>query len=91
MQFPHKECKVSSLAKNSRPPSPDLLTQSVTEVRKHGPMIGRKRKHNSVEVCVCSVCVCVCECDKRLVVHNVQLWDQAFPKLAVVAHQCSSG
>lgn len=51
VQFPHKEYKVGALSKSSRPPSPDILAPTMSEVRKHGPVVGRKRKHNSVEVC----------------------------------------
>jgi len=52
VQLPHKESKVSALAKNSRPSSPDTLGPASTDSRKHGSMLGRKRKNTSTaEVC----------------------------------------
>ena len=71
VMFPRKECKVSTLTKSSRPTSPDALsTATASEARKHGQVVARKRKQNSVEVCVgfaclmgggcCCYMVCVC-------------------------------
>ncbi len=43
VQFPHKESKVSALAKNSRPSSPDTPVPTPVETKKHGSFLGRKR------------------------------------------------
>ena len=51
MQLPRRESKIGTLAKNSRQPSPvDAPTPIGSEARKHGSLVGRKRKHGSVEV-----------------------------------------
>ena len=46
VQFPHKESKVSALARSSRPSSPDTIGPAPSEPRKHGSL-GRKRKNTS--------------------------------------------
>lgn len=51
LQLPRKESKIGSLSKNSRQPSPvDIPTPTGSDSRKHGGLVGRKRKHESVEV-----------------------------------------
>ena len=66
LQLPRKDSKVSNLAKNSRPSSPSVHTAtssaiSSLDTKRFNSLAGRKRKHDSVEVCV-YVCVCVCVC-----------------------------
>ena len=53
LQLPRKDSKVSNLAKNSRPSSPDVnaATLSSLDPKKFNSIAGRKRKHDSVEVC----------------------------------------
>ena len=58
LQLPRKESKVSSLARNSRPSSPDVQTpppSSPMPPPKKLNGIGRKRKHESVEVGACNL------------------------------------
>ncbi len=55
LQLPRKESKIGNLTKNSRQASPvDAATPTGSESggipRKHGGLVGRKRKHDSVEV-----------------------------------------
>ena len=54
LQLPRKESKIGNLTKNSRQASPvDAATPPGSESglpRKHGGLVGRKRKHDSVEV-----------------------------------------
>jgi len=51
LQLPRKDSKVSNLAKNSRPSSPDVnaATLSSLDPKKFNSIAGRKRKHDSVE------------------------------------------
>ena len=56
LQLPRKESKIGNLTKNSRQASPvDVPTPTGSDsggpIRKHGGFAGRKRKHDSVEVC----------------------------------------
>lgn len=51
LQLPRKESKIGALAKNSRQPSPvDAQTPLGMEPRKFGALVGRRKKHGSVEV-----------------------------------------
>lgn len=53
LQLPRKDSKVSTLAKNSRPSSPDVHTPNSSTAappNKKYNGIGRKRKHESAEV-----------------------------------------
>ena len=76
LQLPRKDSKVSNLAKNSRPSSPSVHTATSSAVssldtKRFNSLAGRKRKHDSVEVCV-YVCVCVCVCVCACV--RVRVW-----------------
>ena len=53
LQLPRKDSKITTLSKNSRPASPDVLmnVQIPTDPKKFNSLSGRKRKHDSVEVC----------------------------------------
>lgn len=56
LQLPRKDSKVSTLAKGSRPASPDVHSPVPTlsaDPKKFNSLAGRKRKHDSVEVCIC--------------------------------------
>ena len=53
LQLPRKDSKVSTLARNSRPSSPDVHTPTSSTApppNKKYNGIGRKRKHESAEV-----------------------------------------
>jgi hypothetical protein len=56
LQLPRKESKIGALTKQSRQPSPvEVSTPTSIEPRKLGALVGRKRKHDSVEVGQCRV------------------------------------
>lgn len=51
LQLPRKDSKVSTLAKSSRPASPDVVMPLLSsDPKKFNSFAGRKRKHDSVEV-----------------------------------------
>jgi len=43
VQFPHKESKVSALAKSSRPSSPDTQVPTPVETKRHSSLLVRKK------------------------------------------------